>query len=115
MNSPRSQAVAAALSARVRAGADVDACISLVGERFDDAQLAAALWLHDAHGMTLDLPNLRNMLDYWTQVRQVGLTLGSQRAKGRPSLALVVASRPLAAQEFNPMHLIDYFAAGPGM
>lgn len=108
-------AVAAALSARTSAGADVDACLSLVGERFDDGQLEAALWLHDVHGMALDLANLRNMLDYWPEVRQVGLTLGAQRACGHSGMALVVADRPLGAQEFNPMQLIEYFASGPGM
>lgn len=99
----------------VHVGAAADTPLGIAIASLDEPQQTAALWVNDVHGMTLDLPNLLNMRDQWARIREIGLAIGGQRARGHSATVFVVPGRRLEGHEFNPAHLIDFFATGPGM
>lgn len=68
----------------------------------------AALWLEKNHKMVLDTYNLHSLVEFWPQARVAA------KAAAGGAKTMVVTSETFGAGEFNPMHLIEYFAKNPG-
>ncbi|MDQ1817200.1 hypothetical protein RBA41_28240 [Massilia sp. CCM 9210] len=79
-----------------------------VARRLEIEHMGAALWLEKRHGMSIDMHNLHNLIEFWPTARMLATAAIAGGA------AAVATTETFGPDEFNPAHLIEYFVTGAG-